>query len=429
MPKVKLTTKTVENAKTPVPGIQTDLFDASMPAFGLRVGERRKTWFIIYRHCGKQKRHTLGHFPTMQLGQAREAAGKALQMVERGEDPAAEKVSAKAAAAAAQDHKTATGFLPDSFGSLASIYIEQECPSLRRGTELERIINREVQPAWKDRPATDLRRRDLTALLDPMIAAGHIQKAHKVREVIVRIVNWAVDRGDLEANLLVSPSRGRKRSGILRREKRDRVLSAEDLAAVWAGCDSLSGPFPSIVRVLLLTGQRREEVGAMRWAEVDLKAGLWTIPADRYKTGIVHVVPLTDPVKKIIQSQHRVSDDFVFATQKDSHFSGYSKCKARLDAKVAAKRSKAELPDIDGWTLHDLRRTLRTGLSELKIGSDIAERVIGHVIGGVRGVYDRFAYLDEKRDALERWANKVHSIVTPPPASNVIQLHPTRSAG
>ncbi|CAO3445662.1 hypothetical protein [Azospirillum argentinense] len=428
MPKVKLTTKTVENAKTPAPGLQIDLFDVSMPAFGLRVGERRKTWFIIYRHGGKQKRHTLGHFPALQLGPAREAAGKALEMVERGEDPAAEKVSAKAAATAAQAHKTATGFLPDSFGSLASIYIEQECPSLRRGSELERIIKREVQPAWKDRPAADLRRRDLTALLDPMIAAGHVQKAHKVREIVVRIVNWAVDRGDLEANLLVSPSRGRKRSGVLRREKRDRVLSADELAAVWAGCEAQSGPFPAIVKVLLLTGQRREEVGAMRWAELDMEAGLWTIPADRYKTGIVHVVPLTQAVKDIINGVSKLSDDFVFATKKESHFSGYSKCKARLDAQVAAQRAKAELPDIDGWTLHDLRRTLRTGMSELKVGSDIAERVIGHVIGGVRGVYDRFAYLDEKRDALERWATRVNNIVNPP-AGNVVQLHPERSAG
>lgn len=414
MPKVKLTTKTVENAKSPVPGLQIDLFDASLPAFGLRVGERRKTWFIIYRHGGKQKRHTIGHYPAMQLGPAREAAGKALEMVERGEDPAAEKVSAKAAAAAAQAHKAATGFLPDSFGSLASIYIEQECPSLRRGSELERIIKREIQPAWKDRPAVDLRRRDLTTLIDPFIAAGHVQKAHKVREIVVRIVNWAVDRGDLEANLLVSPSRGRKRSGILRREKRDRVLSAEELAAVWAGCEAQSGPFPAIVKVLLLTGQRREEVGAMRWAELDMEAGLWTIPADRYKTGIVHVVPLTQPVKDIIASVSKLSDEFVFATKKESHFSGYSKCKARLDSEVAAQRKKADLPEIDAWTLHDLRRTLRTGLSELKVGSDIAERVIGHVIGGVRGVYDRFAYLDEKRDALERWAERLTEIVGKP---------------
>ncbi|WP_162801137.1 tyrosine-type recombinase/integrase [Azospirillum brasilense] len=428
MPKVKLTTKAVEAAKPLSPGQRLELFDTALPGFGLRVGDTNKTWFVFYRLVGKQKRFTLGHFPALSLSAAREAAGKALEKVEHGEDPAAEKEAAKARAHAALEQKAATGFLPDSFGSLASIYIRQECPGLRRGSELERIIDREIQPAWKDRPAADLRRRDLTALLDPFIIAGHVQKAHKVREIVVRIVNWAVDRGDLEANLLVSPSRGRKRSGILRREKRERVLSAEELAAVWAGCEELTGPFPAIVKTLILTGQRREEVGAMRWAELDLDNGLWTIPSDRYKTGIVHVVPLTEPVKKIITGLHRLSDDFVFATKKDSHFSGYSKCKARLDAMVAAQRAKAGLPDIDGWTLHDLRRTLRTGLSELRVNSDIAERVVGHVIGGVQGVYDRHAYLDEKRDALERWAAKVVGIVNPPPA-NVVQLHPDRAAG
>lgn len=427
MPKVKLTAKVVENARSPAPGLQLDLFDATLPAFGLRVGDRRKTWFVIYRFEGKQKRHTLGHFPTMDLGEAREAAGIALGKVEKGIDPAAEKEQAKAAARKAVEHKAATGYLPGSFGQLATLYMEQECGALRRGKEIERIIRREVLEVWRDRRAEELRRRDLTALLDPIVNAGQVQKALKLRTIIVRIINWAVDRGDLEANLLASASKGRKKAGILRVSKRDRVLSNDELRDVWRACDELSGPFPAIVKTLILTGQRRTEVGGMRWAELDLEAKLWTIPADRYKTMALHVVPLSPAVVSVIESVTKVSDDFVFATNKDTHFSGFSKCKERLDKKVSELRKKVDAPAMPPWTLHDLRRTVRTGLSGLRISSDIAERVIGHVIRGVEGVYDRHAYLDEKREALDLWAARVLAIVNPPPA-NVVPLRASDTA-
>lgn len=430
MPKVKLTTKAAEAARPPIPGMRLDLFDAALPGFGLRVGDASKTWFVFYRFGGKQKRHTLGRFPRLSLAEARKAATDALELVERGIDPAGTRQETKDRERAALDYQEATGYLPGSFGDLAATYVKQECSGLRRGTEIERIIDKDILPHWRDRPATDLRRRDLTGVLDPIIAVDKIQMAHKVREVIVRVINWAVDRGDLEANLLVSPSRGRRRSGILRREKRERVLSTDELRAVWRGCEDQTGPFPALVKVLILTGQRRGEVGGMRWAELDLKAGTWTIPAERYKTGIVHAVPLSGAVKSIIAAQGKLktSDEYVFAARPDNHFNGYGKGKARLDAKIAEQREKDNLPSVDDWTLHDLRRTVRTGLSEMRISSDIAERVVGHVISGVQGVYDRHAYMDEKRDALERWAARVESIVNPPPP-NVVPFQVDRVAG
>ncbi|WP_448187905.1 tyrosine-type recombinase/integrase [Azospirillum sp. sgz301742] len=426
MPKVKLTQKAVENAKPPQPGQRLELFDVTLPGFGLRVGDANKTWFVFYRFGGKQKRHTLGHFPDLSLSKARELAGDALDAVRDGTDPAAEKQKVKETARKALEHKATTGYLPGSFGQLATLYIEQECGALRRGKEIERIIRREMLEAWKDRPAEELRRRDLTALLDPIINAGQVQKALKLRTIIVRIINWAVDRGDLEANLLASASKGRKKAGALRVTKRDRVLSADELRDVWQACNELSGPFPAIVKTLILTGQRRTEVGGMKWTELDLEAKLWTIPADRYKTMTLHVVPLSPAAVNVIESVSKVSDEFVFATNKDTHFSGFSKCKERLDKKVAELRKKAEAPTMPPWTLHDLRRTVRTGLSGLRVGSDIAERVIGHVIRGVEGVYDRHAYLEEKREALDLWAARVLAIVNPPPG-NVVQLRPDAS--
>lgn len=421
MPKVKLTTKAVENAKAQ-PGDRLELFDATLPGFGLRVGATNKTWFVFYRIGGKQKRLNLGHFPALSLSDARIAAGKALEAVDAGDDPAIQRDDAAKAAASAQQYKAETGYAPGSFGDIAARYIKQECGLLRRGKEVEQIIDRELQPHWKDRPADALRRRDLSALLDPIILEGKIQKAHKVRELAIRVVNWAVDRGDLDANMLASASRGRKRSGILRREKRDRVLSMEELRDIWLACDEMTGPLPSIVKLLMTTGQRRDEVGAMRRAELDLEAGVWTIPSDRYKTGVVHVVPLTDLAKEVINGAAAVSDEFVFATRKDTHFSGYGKCKQRLDAKIAERRQKDNRPAMAPWTLHDLRRTLRTGLAEMKVDADTAERVLGHVIGGVEGVYNRHAYLEEKRHALQVWEDRIRRMLDHDPGGNVIQM-------
>ncbi|QCO05423.1 tyrosine-type recombinase/integrase [Azospirillum argentinense] len=408
MPKVKLNAKVVENARTPVPGVQLDLFDASLPAFGLRVGDRRKTWFVIYRFGGKQKRLTLGHYPALSLGDARIAAGKALDAVDAGRDPAAERETS------AKPVIPSDGFLPGSFGALANLYITQACPHLRRGDEVEASITNNIVSVWRDKPVAELRRRDLTALIDPIVASGMRAKAHKVREQALCVMNWAVDRGDIEANLIASPSRGRRRVDPLRYQPRDRVLAPDELTDIWHACDELKGPLPYIVKILMLTGQRRDEVSGMRRAELDLEAGLWTIPSDRYKTGIAHIVPITPAVKDLLGKAPSASKEFVFATIPDSAFCGYSYGKKTLDRKIAERRTKAGLPEMPRWTFHDLRRTLRTGLSELRINSDVAERVLGHVIGGVVGIYDRHAYLDEKRDALERWAVRVAEIVGRP---------------
>ncbi|HVB18219.1 MAG TPA: integrase arm-type DNA-binding domain-containing protein [Stellaceae bacterium] len=386
--------------------------DLSLPGFGVRVRPTGAPAYVLMKRLPgetKPTRVTLGRVDTLTLAQAREAAREAAVAVKKGVDVNVEKRRDLIARKAERDHahkvEDETGYRPGTFGETAIHYFRQECASLRRGGEVEAIIRRALLPAWGDRPLDALRRRDLTAVLDPLIAAGKVQAAHKLRELAIRVVNWAVDRGDIEVNFLATASRGRKRAGILRRTRRDRVLSDDEIAAVWRACDSIGQPFGSLIRVALLTGQRREEVAGMEWAELDLDAGLWTIPASRYKTGIEHAVPLPAAALDLIRSAPRVCPRFVFSTRAGTRFSGFSKGKARLDA----------LSGVTGWRIHDLRRTLRTGLAGLRVEPDIAERVIGHVIGGVRGVYDRHAYADEKRDALERWAAHLAGIVAPAP--------------
>lgn len=419
---VQLSTFKVDALRAAADGSEYTQGDTLVPGFGVRVRPSgMATYVLMKRAPGEQKptRVTIGRVGDISLADAREKARDAIKALGKGVDVNLQKRRDLAAQTVERERvrqvESETGFPAGSFGATAAGYIRLECKALKRGPEVEAIIRRCLLPEWGSRPLDELRRRDLTALLDPVIAAGRIQAAHKLREIAIRVVNWAIDRGDIEVNFLATASRGRRRAGILRRTRRDRVLSDHEIRAVWNACDTVGQPFASLIRLGLLLGQRRQEIAAMEWSELDLDRGLWVIPARRYKTGTEHAVPLSDFAIEIIKSAPRASDRFVFATEPDSHFQGFGKSKRRLD----------KLADLaTGWTIHDLRRTMRTGLSACGVGADVAERCVGHVITGVRGIYDRYSFADEKRLALEAWALRLRNIVNPPPApdNNVLRF-------
>ena len=201
---------------------------------------------------------------------------------------------------------------------------------------------------------------------------------------------------------------------------RQRVLSDEEIRDLWAALSLMRGPtpFPGMVRVLLLSGQRRDEVAGMRWEEIH--GDVWAVPPVRYKTGREHVVPLTPELKAIIGTKPNGAGPYVFTTTKGKRpFSGYGKAKDALDTAIAELRKKEKRDLMPAWVLHDLRRTARTLMSRAGVDPNVAEMVLGHVIPGVRGVYDRHSYLVEKRNALERLASLVNGILVPPSASVV----------
>jgi integrase len=385
--------------------------DTQVPGLGVRVRPSGTASYVVMKRLpgeAKPTRITLGRIDDLSLQDARQRAREAITATRQGVRVNAEKRRERHQVRQAEAE---TGYRPVTFGETAERYIRSECKALARGAEVEAIIRHRLLPAWGELRLDELRRRDLTALLDPILTNGRTQAAHKLREVAIRIVNWAIDRGDIEINYLATASRGRRRAGILRRTRRDRVLTDDEIRAVWQACDQVGWPFRDFVRLALLLGQRREEIAAMEWAELDLQRRLWVIPAERYKTRVEHAVPLPASAIELICSMPRLCDRFVFSTAPGTHFSGFSKSKGRLDA----------LSGVTGWRLHDLRRTMRTNLAGLRVNPDTAERVLGHVIGGVRGVYDRYAYLEEKRDALDRWAARLRSIAGPQP-ENVIEL-------
>jgi integrase len=195
---------------------------------------------------------------------------------------------------------------------------------------------------------------------------------------------------------------------------RKRVLDDDELRALWRALDrtSLPDPFPRLVRALLFTAQRRDEVSGMRWEEIDVEAKTWTIPLSRrsLRKGGEHVVPLTDVVRKLLGKPKKKG--YVFSTTSGvKPFSGFSKAKKALDTAIAQLRKPEKRRPMPPWVLHDLRRTARSLMSRASVSPDVAERVLGHVIGGVRGVYDRHSFFDEKKDALERLAVLIKQVV------------------
>jgi integrase len=200
---------------------------------------------------------------------------------------------------------------------------------------------------------------------------------------------------------------------------RDRVLSDEELAAIWKAADTLPSPLKQYVHLLMLTGQRSGEIKALEWSEINKQDGLIEFSGAKYKNGESHTIPMTSMVAEIVETlpkfdkcSYAVTTNGKDAINCDSHLKG------KLDEAIRAAGHKA----IKGWRPHDIRRTVRTNLSKLGIPSDIGERVMGHVIGGVRGVYDRHSFNDEKRRALTAWESYLSRVIGRTSGDNVVTL-------
>jgi integrase len=234
------------------------------------------------------------------------------------------------------------------------------------------------------------------------------------------MMNWHATRSDEFRTPIV---RGMARGATT---KRDRVLTDDELRAFWRAAGGWEHPFSRLLRFILLTATRREEAAGMRWAELD--GDLWTIPAARYKTKIDFELPLSRCALDVLGTVTRFSGNgFVFTTTGNARMGGFSKFKARFDGLMLneLRRAATERDDdpakitLDRWTVHDLRRTARSAMTQAGVPPDHAERALGHVIGGVRGVYDRHGYREEKRRAFEALAGHVGRVVNPQPNTEI----------
>jgi integrase len=345
-----------------------------------------KSWAVRYRHHGQSRKHTLGPYPALDLKSARETGAKALRAVAEGRDPGREKAQARQ---------------PNSIEAVVEEFLtlhvrRENRPKTAR--ETERLLRRYVLPHWRGRSIDSIARRDVLAVLDRVVANGTPVMANRTLAATGKLFSWALSRDILAA----SPCAGVKRP--IKERPRERVLSDDELKVVWAAAEQIGFPFGKVFQMLVLTGQRLNEVGRMSWPEIKLEHRLWTLPPERVKNDKEHEVPLSSAALDILTSVPRLSDEIVFTTTGTTPASGFSKAKLRIDA----------LAPIPAWRLHDLRRTVASGMARLNINLPVIEKVLNHSSGsfaGIVGVYQRHSFADEKRAALEAWGQFVTDLV------------------
>jgi integrase len=396
-----LTARSVENAK-PDPSHRLELPDGALPGFYLVVQPSgAKSWAVRYRVGGKPKKFTLGPYPRLSLGDAREQARSALRLASEGRDPSALRLAAE------QEAEASTRL---RFGFVATEFIERYAkPRNRTWPETERLLTKADLAPWQTRDIRTISRQEILAVLDRMVERGAPIQANRLVATLRRFFGWAVERGILDA----SPAASLKPPSA--EEARDRVLSDEELRAIWLAAEEIGYPFGPAVQLMILTGQRRSEVLEAEWREFDLVRGLWSIPRERVKNDTGHVVPIAPAVVELIESLPKVGNNprLLFTTNGTAPFSGVSKAIERL-VSLMQKHIGSEDGAIAPWRLHDLRRTFATGCARLGVSLHVVEKCLNHTSGtfsGVVGVYQRHEFLDERGRAMGVWDRHVIGLI------------------
>jgi integrase len=408
MPTTNLTAAAVKRLKPPSCG-QVEYFDRRLPSFGLRLSYHgTKSWFVMTRLDGKLIRVTLGRHPALSLADAREEARRTTTLAAAGKDP---RLIRSAAKHKRQEERRNT------FASCADEFLERHVerrlrPSTQR--EYRRILKGSDTRAWRDRPITQIGKRDVLDVIESMDERGSPGASKRALVYLRKFFNWCAERDIIG----VTPTdRIRPPHPEV---KRDRVLSDEEIRDLLVALEAERSVFGPLLRVLLLTGQRRAEVASMLGSElrdIENANALWEIPGHRTKNKHSHLVPLSTAVRSLILSLPRV-DNLVFTTTGATPVSGFGKVKARLDANIQRMRSIEGRSAMPAWTLHDLRRTMVTVMNEkLGVAPHVVEAVVNHMSGlakaGVAGVYNRALYLEDRKGALQNGAEYVGDLSGP----------------
>jgi integrase len=399
------------------------LWDSRVPGFGVRIYPTGKRMYVFqYRTISRQQRRiAIGLHGPFTVERARESAADLYEAVRKGRDPV-------------QEQKTAARRTPDNIEAVTEDFVQRYLVGKGRAKsyieDARAIFANHVLPRWRGRDIKTITRRDVIELLDAISDAGKPIAANRTLAAVRKLFNWALQRGIIDA----SPGALVEMPGAER--KRERTLAADEIRAVWTAAGELGYPFGEFFRIALVTGQRREEVAQMRTADIDEDDRIWTLSSDITKAGRSHVVPLSTLALEVLGETKEAARNlrakpedaepatYVFTTRGDRPISGYSKAKARLDRMVGLARAEAGLPDLEPWTIHDLRRTVGTGLGKLGAPRFIIARVLNHADRTVTGIYDRYEYLDEKRRALDAWGQYLENLIVPP-GSNVVPIRTT----
>lgn len=441
MATLKLTNPVVKQAKLKPGETQTELWDTVVPAFGLRIGKKRKTWVVALRrpgekHCG---RHRIGHYPHTSLADARQKARDMLESSTAGKDPFAKKPA------------TVTVGGDATFGEMADWFLAEYPKSKdRRAGTMDKYrwclkgssscgIKGRGKPAkstpvveWQDRLISDISRDDVISVFQWFNDQGKRVSANRFLSHMHKFFDWMLLRGKVQSN----PAAG---LGGLRNDEtaRERVLSDSELAEVWKAVDDLGTVFEGLFKLLILTGQRSGEVAGMREDELrdfDGPAPAWVLPGERTKNKKEHVVPLSPQAVKVIREALTLKADLIEFAGVPAHPYVFSvtgqPVKAMFHAvgqinRLIAKARGVGAAPMEKWTPHDLRRTLYTHMHDSDMAlPHIIKAVVNHTgddKSGVAAVYNKAAYLRQKREALEAWANYVDRLV----GNNVVPMATT----
>lgn len=397
---MKLDSKNVTTLKLEPGRSEQFVWDDDMPGFGVRLRGDSARYVVQYRVHSQQRRESLGDVRKVKLKDAREIAQKRFAQVELGTDPA--KLAKEARDAAAGDKKT--------LAKIVERYVAMKAPPVTRPNTYVQI-KLHLERYWKPlhaKPIGSIELKDVSETMQEIVQEHGRTSASRARGNLSALFAWAMGEGLCKFNPVIAsndPAEGIK--------PRDRLLSDAELTAVWRACEE--DDFGRIVRLLILTGCRREEIGGLKWSEIDLDSGIMTIPGERTKNHKTHVLKLPALALDILKSApQRAGREFVFGIRGGS-FSAWSYSTMALHGRITAATGKT----FPHWTLHDLRRTMRTGLANIDVEPHIAELVINHVKGGVEAIYDRATYRKQITAALEKWADHVSCLITPPRQDNV----------
>jgi len=405
--------------------------------FGFRIQPGGAKSFILFKRfpgSTNPVRRTIGHYPAMSLAQAREKAGQWRELIAKGIDPAIEEKRLVSAAIAAEKAKQAA-----TFGAAFAVYERRKLAKLRTGKTIAAELRRECA-AWFDLPLADIDRRMVKNLIlaiadrpdsrRPTQGQGCAAQAHQTFAFIRAFFNWICDNVD-DYGVENSPCLKLKPIALIgRRVTGRRVLSDVEIGALWRACEALGHPNGNFVKLLLLSAVRRSEAACMQWREVDLKDGVWIIDAERMKGGEAHLVSLVPDLRELIDSlpPRGKGGDYVFSNSGGLlPIQGFNTIKQRLDKLMKADLA-AQGVGFEPFRLHDVRRSVRTQLSKLRISGEVCEAILAHAKPGLNKVYNLHEYQDEKAEALTLWHAKLRAILTPEPGPDNVVPWPTRQA-
>jgi integrase len=417
----ELTDKYIKGLKLD-PGKRYQVHDVIVPPLAVRVTENGvKSFILVKRYPGSKQpaRRVLGQVGVLGLADAREMAREWLLQIKKGSDP--RKIARAARAAEEEKRRQEEAAAKSLFGEVGEIFLAAHVygRKLRQARPVERRIRNELVPHWGDLSVHRITREDVEDLLLAIVKRPAPGQARSVLGDLKMFFGWLVDVVDRRKpyKLQVSPcDRIRAAKLIGPRRVRVRVLNDAELRALWRACEKIGYPFGPLVLMLMLTGCRLSEVAGARWPEVGDTH--WVVPPERFKTGIEHRVPITTALAELLRTLPRFkSGDCLFSTRFGRiPVGGFSGAKKQIDAHMPAGTPL--------WSFHDIRRTVRTRLSQLKVVDHVAELCIGHGRKGMQKIYDQFEFTDEIAEAMTAWTNLLRRTVDPQP--NVVGMPPKK---